>query len=448
MKTLSDCLSTNKKLLGDHYSKLGVAEGKGLFKHKVLLSYDKKTGWDVLRLNFIQLLFRKLGFYRSTRLENIHQAWVGLKLMDRPFVDSDLDKKIVDLCKRHLLIALGSADLSDAEIICFAEANHTDRVFRHTMALLIAQHYQKSDVILVEGYKAGKVLTSWQKEADRSFAKADQIAQGWDLVDRQKPDFLIRWEQQVSKLVQLPHRVICTNPLLDEVREGADFFLEIEKAEKQLEKEPSDENLAHLEKVIEQTFKNAKEVNSLSTQRYTGTTFKRIRAWSDDLLKDYNELATFFNEKHDPETINRKIQTVIKEKENQQETNPDCGEQCVKLLKLLILAMAKQLMETSDKAIYKGATGKDVAEMLKTFESRQISLCRQISLLKQQGVKHIFVQAGSLHLLFNKITPRNGVKIVKDTLKQHKFIIITSKKPFIKQRIAAINPELARRSLV
>lgn len=452
MASISSALIKNKTLLGKHYSKLGVVEGKWCFKHKVLLSYDKKKGWDVLKLNVFQLFFRNLGFYKSTHLKNVYTAWIEAKIADRSFLNLDLDKKILNVCKRHLLIGLGNADLSEAEVICFAEANHTDRVFKHTIGLMIDPLYQEGDVVLVEGYQAGRVLMAHEKEYDRPFARDHQMTQGWDVVDEAKSDYQVKWEEYIDKLKELSLRVHCTHPLSDKIlsEDRVHPFLEIKKAEAKLDKESSKENAANLRTVINKVHEQCKGLNSLSEQQYTGTEFKRIQAWADDLLKDYQDLAVYFGTKHNPEKFKHEINKIIKIQKSQITTHPNSGQQCVSILQVVFSSCIKRLFNISHKANYKGATKRDLEETLKKLEPRNVSLCQQIDLLKEQDARRIFVVAGRLHLLFDKKVPYKGLHVVEETLQKHKFIIITpkfSKNSSSKKRFKALGPNLTRRSL-
>jgi hypothetical protein len=72
MESLSSCLSSHAACVGNECENLGKAKRKGLFKTKVLLSYDLDNGWTCKKLNFFKLFVRKaFGYYQSTHLERV-----------------------------------------------------------------------------------------------------------------------------------------------------------------------------------------------------------------------------------------------------------------------------------------------------------------------------------------------------------------------------------------
>ncbi|MBA2728675.1 MAG: hypothetical protein H0U49_10945, partial [Parachlamydiaceae bacterium] len=157
MKTsLSLCLTENRDILGTKYENLGKRVGGFLIGHKVMLSYDKKTGYKIEKLNIFQLFFRKLGFYKST-----HLNFIDKKICRLDKKDSLTDKchaRINALWAKKNIIALGNSTPSEAKVIGFAE-RHGDHSFRANTARQINALYKKGDIVLVEGSEAGKIIT-------------------------------------------------------------------------------------------------------------------------------------------------------------------------------------------------------------------------------------------------------------------------------------------------
>ena len=76
MVSLFSCLQGYSQAIGNECQKLGKTEGKGLFRKKILMSYDMDKGWKCVKLNLMQLFFRRaFGSYQSTHLDTIVRGW-------------------------------------------------------------------------------------------------------------------------------------------------------------------------------------------------------------------------------------------------------------------------------------------------------------------------------------------------------------------------------------
>jgi hypothetical protein len=157
--TIQDCLSQNAELLGKDYSQLGTSVKSGWFHHSVFLSFDPKKGWNVVKLNWLQLFLRKFfGFYKSTHLSAVAKA-----LKHSPQRNAGLEERINALLfnpKKHFS-SWGNSDGSEADLFLFPEL-HMHKEYRKTVKRYINTHYRKGDVVLVEGIPAGTAARNQQ----------------------------------------------------------------------------------------------------------------------------------------------------------------------------------------------------------------------------------------------------------------------------------------------
>lgn len=202
----------NHPELGSNYQFLGKSQGSFLKRKKSFLSYNNKTGWDVIRLNAIQLFLRKyFGFYRSTHLKTIAKAWSKVS-QNKEYRDNKLNKRIHSLWEKKFpnkifpyALALGNSSLEKAEVICIAE-QHGLKSSKEVMAHIINRYYREGDIILLESLKAGT-----EKRAEEIFGpllKKGLIVKGWDVegldsifntVDK-KYEELIKRKEEIVKL--------------------------------------------------------------------------------------------------------------------------------------------------------------------------------------------------------------------------------------------------------
>src|SRR5262249_31185114 len=138
---LTNILNKYSNILGNDYQNLGKTVGSGLRRRKILLSYNYKKGFDVIKLNILQLFLRKIfGFYSNTHLENVINKWVCIRRKDQ-WNNPLFDHRIQDIWKKTYThkglpsysmilenkLALGSTPLEEMQVFCFAE-NHCDKV--------------------------------------------------------------------------------------------------------------------------------------------------------------------------------------------------------------------------------------------------------------------------------------------------------------------------------
>ncbi len=77
--SLQCCLSKYSLSPGKEADHIGLGMGSGLRYGKYLLSHDAKKGWDIVKLNRIQLMLRNIfGFYAATRAATISKGWHGM----------------------------------------------------------------------------------------------------------------------------------------------------------------------------------------------------------------------------------------------------------------------------------------------------------------------------------------------------------------------------------
>lgn len=175
---LLQCLQGNQALVGKECSNLGKKCKTGwLGRHKILLSYDEKNGWNVVKLNIFQIFFRKVfGCYKNTHLDYIAKHCRNVKSDDPKIIACQ--GRIQALWNTNFLVAYGNTDLAHAQVICFAEA-HTDETFRVAIGGIIDSYYEDGDAVLVEGLSVGEYELAAKNE-QTFFSKKEYMIQGWE----------------------------------------------------------------------------------------------------------------------------------------------------------------------------------------------------------------------------------------------------------------------------
>jgi len=220
--SLNSCLIANKAILGPNLEKLGKTQGGFFNGFKYMLSYDKKTGFTIQKLNNSQLLLRTLsGEYKSTHLSGIFIKLSKLKTTEDV---KACHTRIHNFWVNKYVIGLGNSELSKAKLICFAET-HEDLALRAYMRYLINHSYEEGDIILVEGVKASRVGPTndpWTQKI-----KPGCIVRGWEGEEldnllnspaQQKSNAFHREIMHCTKLLNKPFIAI----------DLADFLLELQ----------------------------------------------------------------------------------------------------------------------------------------------------------------------------------------------------------------------------
>ena len=159
MTKLSKIIFNPNTILGDSYTNLGRTTGSSWNQKKILLSYDKKRGFELATLNLFQLFLRKVfGCYASTRLSTVCLALDSHKLRKFTLNPEKLkkyesfEKRVHELWKKtyphHPMPSLVSsstvilgnvASLEEAELICFAD-EHTNSSFSRVIGDITNQY--------------------------------------------------------------------------------------------------------------------------------------------------------------------------------------------------------------------------------------------------------------------------------------------------------------------
>lgn len=285
MIPIKDCLQRNINILGADYSNVGKTMGSGLFgRRKLLLSYDKNEGWKILRLNLFQIFFRKiLDVYKTTHLNYIIKHWS--KTTKDVNIENYREKTLRVWVKKYL-VGLGNANASSADVTCFGE-KHLDKPYRVYAAHFINANYREGDIVLVEGVKAGEIVSPKEHQQTRNIT-IDCLVQGWE-PENFKELGALAFREATAKYEAL-------EAAIDHLKENLP-----------LEGELSEENMALLEKEIEpliETISSAnkfykskdpivlsanKIIHKLFEQLKTGT-HPREKPWSGFLLHCFADL--------------------------------------------------------------------------------------------------------------------------------------------------------------
>ena len=182
MNSLQNSIA-GREICGNNYENLGKTVGSYFWKKKILLSYDANTGWNVIQLNYISILLRKLGFFKSTHLKTIVEEIKVTADCYNPI----LNKKIKALWKkihpeeafpRSYYVILGNSDPHEAEIKLFCE-EPTNQIDREATGKKINKYYKSGDTILAESCPAGKTSTA-KKHRQTEYVNPEYFIEGWN----------------------------------------------------------------------------------------------------------------------------------------------------------------------------------------------------------------------------------------------------------------------------
>lgn len=368
--SLSDCLAKNQATLGSNFSNLGrtISSWRG---HKILLSYTKKNGWGIRKLNIVQFFLRKVfGAYRSTHLSLVCKKINQLEISDN-----------IKNCHRHIqlawmkkhLIGLGNANLADARVICFAE-KHGNSSFRAGVAYLINSHYRDGDIILGEGLEVGKTRET-RKHQQVGNVRPGLIVHGWE------PKNFQEMQNNWSPFKK-------ADQMHGEIKKQFDLFEYLKEKDIYTSKETEDLKLK-----IDRLINKIEELN------------KYYKSKSPRVLRVREALEGIF-EKFKNKTLDKD------------------GKHGVMLYYCIIL-MLEDLEKEQEKALYRKITFAEARKIIENCSERNSSLSREIHQQRKQG-RRIFVPGGATHFLEG--FGDDSCKKVKNTLKQDKFITIVAKK--------------------
>ena len=368
MPDLLECLQTNQTILGNQCINLGQSIKTGwLGYHKIFLAYDNSTGWKITQLNILQLFLRKIfNFYKETHLNEVFKMCRNLST-DHSQI-ADCQRRIQAQWDKKNLSNLGNANLSNAQVICFAES-HEDESFRSRISHIIDTYYREGDIILVEGLAANE--TEKRKEHDQTFLiKRECLIQGWEPVNFDNlpgnkyalAEMQYRQYQKQSKQIQ----ELCQTEL-------------------------TNEQLVKLEKKIKSFLQSMNQVHI-----YYETPIK-LRKKREDIVNEYfNQIKA----QHLPN--DRKKEALF--------------------LKYVIYRLVEPLNKEWRKHYQKN---KGSIEFNQVLEQRNHSLIQKIAKHAQIN-QRIFVIAGASHLLKFPSSYMN-IQKVTDELKKHLFLILTNK---------------------
>lgn len=409
MNSLHEILALHTESLGNNYENLGKTVGSCFWKKKkILLSYHEKKGWNVVQLDCISLLLRKLGFFKSTHLKTIVKKWEIVKATT-DYANPTLNKKIKALWKKSYpqqdfpsyYVILGNCDPKTAEIKLFCE-EHTDQIVRKALGKKINQDYQHGDKILVEVLPAGKISTA-EEHRQTQYVKPDYVIQGWE------PENIATLEIEM-----LGEQKIAFNNFFAAMKDCLDF--EIKKV---------NDLAIFIDKIVYFIKLYVESAKYCIKEKIDSITSEKI-AKIKNFLQELNTLVAIH-------------QTV---------DNTDFR---VKLFELyfLIEEMKDQLTIAIEKTYMHNLKPENVKKIVEFFKKRNKSLGKEIDLNCKSEHK-VFVIAGMAHFL--KLSQvklytefpefYEGVDHLHNVLKNHKFVIYVKREVMEQQEIAKAHPEL------
>lgn len=391
MESLEGALSKNKALLGDNYEKLGATTGKGLFRRKVMLAYKgKEKGWEIVKLNLIQQLFRKIGFYKSTHLNRVFNYWnkhkIGIQNFDKP-----LEKRLTTLWQKtypkkpipafaQYFSNNKEVSLDNVDLFLFGE-QHTKASHRKFIGEVINHYYRPGDLILVESDSGEQIE---QKDCDQlKFVNPGCEVKGWDLKKDQY--------QQTKPIVTL-HKI---------------------------------ENLC-----------------SAFSSNFIPESKEKIFKELDSFISEVDPLLSFFvpNSNDRSKTLKQAQETITALIRNG--TIKSSAELEFAALELML---PKKIYEKAEKLKHKYSTAEDLKKMKEQVAERNTLLAKTIEENCRPG-RRIFVVAGAAHLAQLKM-PKNlqtNIDLVKTAIKKHNFVLATPSVVERKFKLTALNPDYVK----
>ena len=247
---------------------------------------------------------------------------------------------------KTFFVPLGNAPLSRANVICFPEG-HTDKVYHKYTVWMINQHYKEGDIILVEGFPAGK--TSENSRIEPLLNQKCQI-QGWEPADFEKHGFAVfdKHKKMLDRVNGLTQKMYDALP--NKVRFAA-------------------EDIKYLKELLEKTF-----------------------------YPEYAQLATYYTTNDHPVTDLKQLKILVLEffqKLENQAFDNDVG-----AFNDWIKQRGLHLLENElDVAYEKVEVSPEQRKKISVSGTyRNIALCEEINKYRKLG-KKVFVIAGLAHLL-------------------------------------------------
>ena len=386
MNSLKETITNHTANLGNNYENLGKTVGSCFWKKKILLSHDIKNGWNVVQLNYISLLFRKLGFFKSTHLKTIVDE---LTETTTRYYNPILNEKIKALWEKShpqepfpsYFVILGNSDPKDAQIKLFCDV-HDDKIVEQAIGYEINESHEEGDKILVEAWPRGK--TSKAGQHNNKYINPDYIVQGWEPENIAEIRNECLGKQDVIDNFCAAMEAILNFKLIEQI----DDFIDLER------------------KII--TFLKLYVESALYTRVERDIYSSKVQEIRNSLFELNTAVAI------------SGININFKEKLSE--------------LLLLIAKMYKKIIKESKKYHYCNLTEDNYKKIAETFKERNESLGQEIDRNCQQGHR-VFVIAGGAHLLkytkgiFNEFPVfSEAVEDLHRVLKKHKFVIYFSRK--------------------
>lgn len=386
---LSECLLKNKYDLGVGSANLGKSQGCFLCRYKIFLAYSDETGWKIVRLNLIQLFFRRcFGAYKSTHFEYIVSRLNDIRV---DAATQSCQSRIRQIWNKKHLVWLGNVPPSEAQVICFAEA-HGDKSFRTGISELINAGYKEGDIVLLEGLKAGAIDSGPYRHQQAEYLKRECVTQGWE-------------PENFEELVEVAHKTAfawkakmktCMEDLVRDLRTKGEFTAEeLEALKVKLKKFGEEVKILN-------TYYQSKSELVLNIDDNIDDLFKKVAAGTLSTVGDHGQL-----------------------------------------LKVILLCALAKLEENQEDANYTNAklTPEEISTLMSGVGPRNASLVSEIDKNRRLG-KKVYVIAGASHLL-NYPSPYVECTIVKEMLHKEKFVIIT-KMSMYSESIAKLNQDYTR----
>lgn len=389
MNYLENTLQKHAHILGENYQYLGKTRASGFWGHKkILLSFDKKKGWNVVQLGSISLFFRKLGFFKSTHLNNVAREWSALK-SSTDYSNKTLNKIIKDLWKKTYpqqvfptyFTIMGNCDPKLAKIKIFCEVHNASRL-KVAIFKKIKKFYQPEDIILVEGLPANT----------RCKKTLDCLIQGWEPPE----NFLENMKKQIGEQFE-------TSLKFDDSFEDL-ILLEIEQQEDL--KIFEEKSKIYLQQYL--IYSQFAYGNKSERKKITSSNIAKLKI----LLKDFMDQAVASNYNKDSMYEEKRF-TMIK----------------------FVYEISQKICNAYKKNYFNNMTLENQEQVTLNFKNRNACLSIEIS-DKCQRYRHVYAVMGTNHALKgSKKFPgskerHEAVDLLHETLCGHKFVIYVKRKNF------------------
>ena len=393
--SLECCLSKYTFSPGKEADHIGLGVGSGRRYSKYLLSHDAKKGWNIVKLNRIQLILRNIfGFYATTRAASISKGWNILDSKAQNALISTYTR-LNQVILKTAFIPLGNAPLSQASVICFPE-EHGDRTYHQNIAQVINRYYKKGDIILVEGVAAGKVGRS---QITPLLNQECQI-QGWEPADFEKHHFGLFdiHTKALTRLHDLGKKMASVIP---------------------------------------------------DKKRYT---LEDIRLLKDLLERDfyptYTQLAEHFAVAKSPIPHAKAHIEHFKNKMSKlfQLVEKGSFDKDSNAIKFTLFSLMADLEKNQTLAAYKNVDAATVKKLIGSVAYRNLTLCAEVHKHRKLG-KKVFVIAGLGHLLYCKYINKLILAHTKSSLNKHKFVLLPPQRYVDEYNFLKLNSDLPRQSI-